>query len=727
MNETPSVNAKVQPPDQPPNEKVATIVGIGASAGGLPALQRFFAAMPPDSGMAFVVIMHLAPERESNLAALLQRHTAMTVIQVHETTAIDVIGLVRPELQAELRSALHQAFEHGKATLTSPLPVRFDGPPHLVSMAVQLRVREDEKPLGLVIFLEDERATLDKRPSNTEVQERDAVIQQLEKELKYERERLQAMREEHKSSEEELRASNEELQSLNEEYKSTLEELETSQEELQSINEELQTVNHELKGKVEEVSQAHSDLQNLLAATDIATLVLDRQLLIKRYTPRATELFNLVPTDRGRPIGHLKPRFNYPELERDVRRVLQGEEPLEREVQNEGGRWFLVRMHPYRTVDKQVDGAVITFLDVTERRYARERLRQVIEQAPNGILVVDGAGKIELVNTVLENAFGYRREELLGQGVDLLVPLMQRGEHAVNRDHYGSQLIARSMGAGSDLFGLHKDGHQFPVEVGLAPIETEQGVMTLATVVDISERKQAEQSQSRLLQEVEQQRAVLRTLNRTLARAQEHERQELARNLHDLVGQNLTALNLSLKLIQTQLAERSPGGDPEKASLTEARKLVEQLTEQVRDVMSDLRPPMLADYGLLAALRWYAKQFARRSALAVDVQGEQSFPRLADEVELVLFRIAQEAFNNVAKHAQASRVSVKLSDLDGQVLLRVDDDGKGFDMDTIPSGHMGLGIIRERAASIGATLDVDSRPGGGTVAFVFWNGDVQEF
>ena len=120
MNETPSVNAKVQPPDQPPNEKVATIVGIGASAGGLPALQRFFAAMPPDSGMAFVVIMHLAPERESNLAALLQRHTAMTVIQVHETTAIDVIGLVRPELQAELRSALHQAFEHGKATLTSP-------------------------------------------------------------------------------------------------------------------------------------------------------------------------------------------------------------------------------------------------------------------------------------------------------------------------------------------------------------------------------------------------------------------------------------------------------------------------------------------------------------------------------------------------------------------------------------------------------------------------------
>ena len=634
----------------------------------------------------------------------------------------DITRLIRPELQTELRSALFEAFEHDRATITLPVPVHFNGSPHLVSMAVRPRRRVDEPPVALVSFLEDERATREDRLGNAEVRERDTTIQQLEEELKRAREQLQAMMEEHETSEEELRASNEELQSINEEYKSTLEELETSKEELQSINEELQTVNQELKGKVEEVSQAHSDLQNLLEATEIATLFLDRQLVIKRYTPGITELFSLMPGDRGRPIGHLKPWFNYADLEADARRVLQGERLIEREVQSEKGRWFLVRIRPYHTADGRIEGVVITFFDLTERRQAQERFRHVIEQAPNGMLVVDGEGKIGLVNTALEHTFGYNREELLGQSVDLLVSPPHRGDHATYRVGYSSQPTARPMGVGRDLFGLHKDGHEFPVEVGLAPIETGQGVTVLATVVDIGERKQAEQRQARLLAEVEQQRTLLRTLNRTLARAQEQERQELARHLHDLVGQNLTALNLSLKLIQTQLASGTAAEGAVDANLNEARTLVEQLTEQVRDVMSDLRPPMLADYGLLAALRWYATQFARRTGLAVTVQGELSFPRLPEEMEQNLFRIAQEAFNNVAKHAQATELTITLAAEEQHVQLTLADNGRGMVLPDLATGEQSEGwgvlIMRERVESMGGRFEIHSAPAQGTTISV---------
>lgn len=571
-----------------------------ASAGVLPLLTRRSGA-----ALHYQVLEELAPPSLLVDEQLMVLHLSETVgrylVPPGGSLTGDITRLVRPELQAGLRSALYQAFGHGRATVTPPVPVQFNGSPHLVSMAVRPRQQAGDRRLALVTFLEDESGRLEDGLDSAEVRERDATIRRLAEKLRHEHEQLQAMQEEHETSEEELRASNEELQSTNEEYKSTLEELETSKEELQSINEELQTVNQELKNKVEEVTQAHSDLQNLLATTDIATLFLDRDLIIKWYTPRVPELFHLVSSDQGRPIGQLKPKISYAALEADAQRVLQGQELVECEAPSEDGRWFLVRQRPYRTADGHIDGVVITFFDLTERR-------------------------------------------------------------------------------------------------------------------------QAEQRKVRLLHEVERQRTLLRTLNRTLARAQEHERQELARNLHDLIGQNLTALSLSLKLIQTQLAASELAANPVDATLQEARRLAEQLTEQVRDVMSDLRPPMLADYGLLAALRWYATQFARRTGLTVDVQGEQSFPRLPEEVELTLFRIAQEAFNNVAKHAQATHVTVTLVAEDRYIRLSVADNGRGMVLagSADPEQLQGWGVLimRERAESVGGRFELQSGPGQGVTIAV---------
>jgi two-component system, chemotaxis family, CheB/CheR fusion protein len=204
--------------------------------------------------------------------------------------------------------------------------------------------------------------------------------EELETELDLTRHRMQMLIEEYESSREEMQASNEELQSSNEELRSTMEELETSREELQSMNEELATVNQENRHRVEELSQLSSDLQNLMASTEIATLFLDRQLRIVRFTPQVGELFNIRATDRGRPLVDFRSNIGYPQLQDDARRVLERLTPIEREVQGARGRWYLLRVLPYRGSHDRIEGVVITLLDISERKKAQESLRQSEER-----------------------------------------------------------------------------------------------------------------------------------------------------------------------------------------------------------------------------------------------------------------------------------------------------------------------------------------------------------
>lgn len=319
----------------------------------------------------------------------------------------DLTRLVRPELEGELRTTLARAFVSGRAARSHPVPVQFNGTPHPVSILV----RPSPTPgRALVFFLEEEEEI--HLPTGTEhdtdadrAAQQDRRRGQLESELTLTQQRLQSTREEYETTVEELRAANEELQSANEEYRSTLEELETSKEELQSINEELQTVNQELKTKVEETTQANSDLQNLFAATEIATLFLDRDLNVERYTPRAAELFNLMPPDRGRPISHLRANFVYENFTADARQVLRTLVPLEREVQGDGEGWFQVNMRPYRTLDDRIDGVVITFVDVTANkeqelalRNAKEYAESIVHTIPDALLVLRTDLRVETAN-----------------------------------------------------------------------------------------------------------------------------------------------------------------------------------------------------------------------------------------------------------------------------------------------------------------------------------------
>ena len=221
---------------------------------------------------------------------------------------------------------------------------------------------------------------------------------------------------------------------------------------------------------------------------------------------------------------------------------------------------------------------------------------------------------------------------------------------------------------------------------------------------------------ARLFEEGEQGRKQLHALAARLAEAEEAERQRLARELHDQVGQNLTALGINLNILRTQMLGKAAG--PVRSRLDDSLALVEQTTDRIRDVMADLRPPGLDDYGLLAALRWYGVQFSSRMGIAVDVQGEELVPRLATSVENALFRISQEALNNVAKHARVAKVRVAVESGGGNVRLVIADEGIGFDpsRQDKPAGHQRWGLVTmsQRATAVGGYCRIESRPGEGT-------------
>lgn len=294
------------------------------------------------------------------------------------TPNTNVVEVVRPDLRVRLRMALRQAFAQNRVVRAQPVTVNFDE----ASTTVQVIVRPAKdlpgaEGLALVVFVEaDEiiREAIEEEEEDGPSPENERV-RELEDELKKTKQELRATVEEHETSKQEMRAANEELRSMNEEYKSMTEELETSKEELRSVNEELKTVNRELEEKVAELQEVNSDLKNLMAATDIGTLFLDRDLLIQRYTPRIESLFNIQPNDTGRPIADFTHKLDYERLEEDARSVIEELQPVEREVKNSEDEWFLVRHHPYRNVEDEINGVVITFVDITRRKEAEQELR----------------------------------------------------------------------------------------------------------------------------------------------------------------------------------------------------------------------------------------------------------------------------------------------------------------------------------------------------------------
>jgi two-component system CheB/CheR fusion protein len=354
----------------------------------------------------------------------------------------NILKMAREGLRPALNAALLQAVATHLDSAAPNIRVKTNGHFTLVNLSVHPVAPTVQGESLFLVILQDvpEPATDEVAAANgsTDGMSADARarINSLTQELRAKDEYLQSAHEELETSNEELKSSNEEMQSVNEELQSTNEELETSKEELQSLNEELATVNTELQIKVTDLSRANNDMNNLLAGTGVGTVFVDFQLHVLRFTPAASAITNLILSDVGRPVAHIV--FNlvgYPSMVADIKSVLGSLVPIEREVKTPEGKWFTLRIQPYRTLDNVIEGAVLSFVNITEVVNTRQALRDandllrlavVVRDARDAITMQDLTGRILAWNPGAVRLYGWSEAQALKMKVRERIPESSR-------------------------------------------------------------------------------------------------------------------------------------------------------------------------------------------------------------------------------------------------------------------------------------------------------------
>jgi PAS domain S-box-containing protein len=353
-------------------------------------------------------------------------------------------------------------------------------------------------------------------------------------------------------------------------------------------------------------------------------------------------------------------------------------------------------------------GAVIAHVDITQRKRAEARFRLVFEAAPSALVVVERDGKIILVNSRTERLFGFSRTELLGQSIELLLPKSSLERYEGLRKEFFVQPRTRTMRLGQDLYARRKDDSQFPVEIDLNPIETEEGTCVLSSIVDITERQRADQA-------LRDSRQELRSLAARLINAQEEERKRISRELHDDLSQKLALLAFDAGSL---VLAPPPSVEEMKEPLRNLQTRVVQLSQDVRQISHQLHPTVLEDLGLTAALSELCEEFSAREGIEVLLEEEAVPKAMPVDIASCLYRISQEALHNVLKHAQASQVQLRVSGGTEGIHLYIRDNGVGFNSEAFRPG-LGIVSMKERVRLVQGEFSIHSQAGRGTEVRVF--------
>jgi two-component system CheB/CheR fusion protein len=625
-----------------------------------------------------------------------------------------------------------------------------------------------------------------------------------------------------------------------------------------------------LKVKIEELGHTNDDLKNLINSTSIGTVFLNRELRVKLFTPRARDIFNLIPADVGRGLSDITSKLDDDHLIEDAERVLERLQPIERTVHTKDAFVYQMQISPYRTIEDRIDGVVLAFMDITDRYRAEEQFRRAIEAAPipvimqaedgevlqisrtwteltgytiadvptfdawltraygegadqvrnhmhelfkeewrtlnvefrirtrdgdqrywifsasspgtlsdgrrfivgmavditerkhaekfsrtsntlrlmmdsvedYAILTLDLQGHIEMWNHGAERMFGYTAEEVIGQqGGILFTPEDRRREMPLKEMD-----MARETGRAADeRWHLRKDGTRFYVSGVLSPLHDAGGAVTgyVKIARDLTQQRQDQEELRRANDELEarvrERTFELAKLNeslrdeiteriqterdrvrllRQIVRAQEDERRRIARDIHDQVGQQMTALRLNLAALDQGCSEDTAIRE----KLEHTKRIAERLDADVDFLAWELRPAALDDIGLAEATGSFVSQWSNHAGIEAQFHTSGlDKERLSPETETNLYRIMQEALNNTMKYAHARHVDVLLERRDNQVVLIVEDDGVGFhpEKEARDGGDKGMGLIgmRERAALVGGTVQIESKPKAGTTIF----------
>src|SRR5262245_26950896 len=366
-----------------------------------------------------------------------------------------MFALARRGLRLDLRSAFQEALETRRTAVRERVAVEVDDRIQVIRLTIEPLGNHDTDPLFLILFSD---VGVPQTQVEASVARRDLgemSAEQLERELRDTRERLQSTVEEYETALEELKAANEEMVSINEELQSTNEELETSKEELQSVNEELNTVNAELNNKIDELDHANSDLRNLFESTQIATIFLDGQLVIRSFTPAATSIFNLISTDRGRPLTDIASHLEDNDLRRDVRVVLERGETIERQIRRSDGKThYMMRMLPYRTRYNVIDGVLVTFFDISRMVEAEAHQRALVQElnhrVRNMLTVVAAITKQTLNRT--------RSPEEFAQALQGRIQALAGSYSLLSRENWGNVSLDEVLGNELGQYRVEADG-----------------------------------------------------------------------------------------------------------------------------------------------------------------------------------------------------------------------------------------------------------------------------
>ena len=468
--------------------------------------------------------------------------------------------------------------------------------------------------------------------------------------------------------------------------------------------------------------QRWEQLEQIYRTAPVGLCLVDRDLRYRFINERLAAINGLSVADHlGRTVGEAVPEIA-PAIVPVYRRVLETAEPvLAVEVAGKtpadplAERSWIVSCYPVKSEDGEVVAVNTVVQDITSRKQMERALREseataraYLESASQAVLGVDRNGSIVLANAMAEETFGYSREELIGKSVETMLPERFRGQHAAHRGGYFAEPRRRTMGAGLELFAQRKDGSPFPVDVSLSHIDTPNGRLALAFVSDISERVRALEN----LREAES----VRALTAGLLRGQEQERRRISRELHDGLNQRLAALSMDLSALDGRIADAAAARE----RLHSIEERVVAISDEVRRISHELHPSILEHAGFVAALRSHCREFSKQTGIQAYVATENVPEPVDPSIGTSLFRLSQEALQNVAKYSEATEVRLSVSGTDQGIRLSIVDNGKGFNI-ALARTRDGLGLVsmNERARSLGGRFSIES-PAQGGVAIAVW-------
>jgi two-component system, chemotaxis family, CheB/CheR fusion protein len=483
---------------------------------------------------------------------------------------LNVLKMAREGLLVSLRALLQRARRNDSVVREEGVRIKTNGGYSDITLAVIPLGRPNTSERSYWILFENpastaprERASRKVRPrAKSELEEKDKQINRLLQELSATRDYLQSVIEQQEAANEELQSANEEVQSANEELQSINEELETSREEIQSSNEELTTVNEELQNRNEELNRVNNDLNNLFGSLQMAIVMVWQDLRIRRFTPMAEKLFNLIATDIGRPIGDIKLNLTVQDLPKLLAEVIDQVTARDLEVQDQAGRWYQLRIRPYRTLDNRIDGAVILLFDIESLKQSQgvlERQAKLLEQTHEALFVRELNGTIVYWNRGAELLYGFGRDEALGRASHELLTKSPATRLQINE---ALKSDGRWMG---EMVHRTRDGRELVVESVEVLIAEAERRLVLSTNRDVTERKRLEETLQRRVAE--------------LAEADRHKSEFLAVLAHELRNP-LAPLRNGIEILKSV-----PASDPRGA---QARDLIERQARTLTRLVDDL-------------------------------------------------------------------------------------------------------------------------------------------